>query len=46
MKFDSNNLKVDLTQAKKTALKFNENIIISNADKGKQVVIFDKNHYV
>ena len=40
---------MNLIQAEKTALKelkSNENIIITKADKGGQIVILDKNHYI
>ena len=43
------NFKPNLTQAEKTALKYmksNENIIITKAEKGKQIVILDKNDYI
>ena len=49
VKFNSNNLKLNLNQAKRTVLKdlkFNENIIIIKANNGGQRRIIDKNYYI
>ena len=49
MNFIFTNFKSNLTHAEKTALKelkSNEDIIITIADKGGQIVFLDKNHYI